>query len=200
MLSRQYIVAVTTWGLFDTHTIRYTFGMTDDFDAFDTLFLVEVEDDDGAGAQTLSFSRSPTVLLTFAANRFTRAAAKTYAQKFGIGAVDWRMLVMLTRKPGATVTESANTIGIDKGAISRCIARLEKRGLATKGELHANGRSRGWWLTAEGRKLHGEVLREALDRQRILLDGYSEEEIAQFTDLLRRFLVNLDALTEKTSG
>lgn len=74
--------------------------MKNEFDSFDSLFLVDVEDEDGETSRTLSFSRSPTVLLTFAANRFTRAAAKTYAEKFGIGAVDWRMLVMLTRKPG----------------------------------------------------------------------------------------------------
>ncbi|QDC11298.1 hypothetical protein FHY55_19585 [Oceanicola sp. D3] len=77
---------------------------------------------------------------------------------------------------------------------------MEERKLVTKGELHANGRSRGWWLTQEGRALHGEVLREALERQRILLDGYSKEEIEQFTGMLRRFLANLNVLTGKTGA
>lgn len=168
--------------------------MENDLDSFDSLFLVDVEHDKGETRRTLSFSRSPTVLLTFAANRFTRAAAKTYAEKFGIGAVDWRMLVMLTREPGATVTQSANMIGIDKGAVSRCIGRLEELELVHKGALHANGRSRGWWLTDKGKHLHDDILEEALERQRRLLDGFSPEEIGAFTDMLRRFIVNLDAL------
>jgi DNA-binding MarR family transcriptional regulator len=172
--------------------------MDDTADKIDSLFLVDIEDENGGHARTLSFSRSPTVLLTFAANRFTRAAAKTYAGKFGIGAVDWRMLVMLTRQPGATVTESANTIGIDKGAISRCISRLEARGLCAKGKLHANGRSRGWWLTEEGIRLHELVLQEALERQRKLLDGFTLEEVEALTDMLRRFLTNLENLTDDT--
>ncbi|MBL6428956.1 MAG: winged helix-turn-helix transcriptional regulator [Maritimibacter sp.] len=171
--------------------------MKNEFDSFDSLFLVDVEDEDGETSRTLSFSRSPTVLLTFAANRFTRAAAKTYAEKFGIGAVDWRMLVMLTRKPGATVTESANTIGIDKGAVSRCISRLEELALVRKGDLHANGRSRGWWLTEKGKELHACILEEALERQRMLLDGFTYEEIEAFTDMLRRFVDNLSNLNSR---
>ncbi|RYH02122.1 MarR family transcriptional regulator [Salipiger sp. IMCC34102] len=168
--------------------------MSDQPDDLDSYFLVETEDEDGHRARTLSFSRSPTVLLTFAANRFTRAASKIYAETYGIGVVDWRMLVMLTRQPGATVTEAANTIGIDKGAVSRCVSRLEKMNLAHKGELHANGRSRGFWLTEEGRRLHDRILTEALGRQHLLLDGFSIEEIEVFNDMLRRFLHNLDKL------
>lgn len=170
--------------------------MDQDFDAFDALFLVDVDDEDGRHDQTLSFSRSPTVLLTFAANRFTRAAARRYSEIFGIGAVDWRLLVMLTRRPGATVTEAATTIGIDKGAVSRCIARLEAKALVEKGDLHANGRSRGWWLTDAGRELHARILREALDRQRVLFDGFSTDDIAAFNGYLTKFLGNLDRLSE----
>ncbi|CUH80623.1 MarR family winged helix-turn-helix transcriptional regulator [Tropicibacter naphthalenivorans] len=170
--------------------------MTVDVDDLNALFTVEIEAEDGPPSRTLSFTRSPTVLLNFAANRFNRAAAKAYAQKFDIGIMDWRMLVMLTRVPGATVTQSAQTIGIDKAAISRSVARLEQRGLAVAGDVHANGRSRGWWLTEAGRALHDRVLVEALTRQKRLLDGFSPQEIATLTDMLGRFIDNLDRLND----
>ena len=97
----------------------------------DKMFLTELEqDEDGRSRQTLSFSRSPTVLLNFAANRFTRNASRHYQNAFGIGAMDWRMLVTLTRDPGSSVSHASATIGIDKGAVSRSLARLEKEGLA----------------------------------------------------------------------
>ena len=86
----------------------------------DQLFLTEPEDAP-EGQRTLSFERSPTVLLSFAANRFSRAAARVYQDRFGIGAMDWRMLVMLTRAPGSGVSDAARTIGIDKAAVSRSL-------------------------------------------------------------------------------
>ncbi len=160
----------------------------------DELFLVQVEEGDAAPHTTLSFSRSPTVLLTFAANRFTRAASRIYQERYGIGAMDWRMLVMLTREPGATISRSSEVIGIDKAAVSRSVQRLRKLRLVSQGELQANGRSRGLKLTQKGHALHERILREALDRQKKLLKGFSPEETTMLCDMLTRFLHNLEDL------
>lgn len=158
----------------------------------DSLFLVSVSDEAGGEAQeTLSFRRTPTVLLTFAANRFTRSAARHYQERFGIGAMDWRMLVMLTREPGSSVSHAARTIGIDKAAVSRCLKRLEAEGLAAPDD---GARRRDWYLTAKGHALHAEVLEVALARQRRLLEGFSEEDVVRLNGYLARFLDNLDAL------
>ena len=148
------------------------------------------------GRRTLSFDRSPTVLLTFAANRFTRAAARVYQDRYGIGAMDWRMLVMLTREPGSTVSHSGRTIGIDKAAVSRSLRRLEARDLA-RPDPDAPTR---WHLTPEGQALHAEMLQVALARQRALLSGLSAEQVAVFTQCLHQFLENLDALAEDTGA
>ena len=58
----------------------------------DEMFLVDVPGEDGAPDRaTLSFSRSPTVLLTFAANRYTRALSRSHQKAHGIGAIAKRM-------------------------------------------------------------------------------------------------------------
>ena len=164
----------------------------------DEMFLVDVPGEDGAPDRaTLSFSRSPTVLLTFAANRYTRALSRSHQKAHGIGAMDWRMLVMLTREPGATVTRASEVMGLDKGAVSRSLQRIEGLGLAAAGELHANGRSRGWRLTAAGEALHDTVLEEALARQRHLFEGASPEEVRDFCAMLTRFLDRLETLPER---
>lgn len=160
----------------------------------DELFLTHGEGENPLSSPTLSFRRSPTVLLTFAANRFTRLSSKVYSERYGLGAMDWRMLVMLTREPGATLVRSSDVIGIDKAAVSRCLKRLEAAGLVRPGKLHANGRSRSWWLTPAGQDLHDRILAEALERQRKLLHGFSQDEVTQLCDYLRRFLDNLEAL------
>lgn len=161
----------------------------------DELFLVRVDDENGEDyRETLSFTRSPTVLLTFAANRFTRAASRVYQENYGLGAMDWRMLVMLTREPGATLSHSSKIIGIDKGAVSRSLHRLLEQELVQQGDLHANGRSRGWRLTAQGHDLHKRILREALERQKKLFSGFNPDEISSLCNMLTRFLGNLEDL------
>ena len=165
--------------------------MTDDLS--DDLFLVHPDGTpNGPAAATLSFTRSPTVLLTFAGNRFTRAAARHYQTEFGIGAMDWRMLVMLTREPGSPVSHAARTIGIDKAAVSRSLHRLDALGLARAED--GNERRRHWTLTKAGRQMHARILDSALDRQRRLLDGFTPEEVDAFTTYLRRILINIETL------
>lgn len=153
----------------------------------DEMFLVTPEVD---GEATLSFRNSPTVLLTFAANRFTRKASRLYQDQFGIGAMDWRMLVMLTREPGSTVSHAGRTIGIDKAAVSRSLRRLEAKGLA---KLSAQNGTK-WRLSDAGHALHAKMLAVALDRQRQLLKGLSRDEVEQFSRCLSVFLENLDGL------
>ncbi|WP_246032530.1 MarR family winged helix-turn-helix transcriptional regulator [Thalassobius vesicularis] len=160
----------------------------------DEMFLAFPDDDTPEARATLSFSRSPTVLLTFAANRFTRSAARVYQQEYGIGAMDWRMLVMLTRVPGCSVALASKTIGIDKAAVSRSLTRLEQAGLAVAETPLPDPRRRDWTLTDKGRALHERILHTALERQRKLLEGFSEAEVEMFNDFLRRFLGNLETL------
>ena len=158
----------------------------------DKMFLTELEqDEDGRSRQTLSFSRSPTVLLNFAANRFTRNASRHYQNAFGIGAMDWRMLVTLTRDPGSSVSHASATIGIDKGAVSRSLARLEKEGLAKAQCNSPDERRKEWFLTDKGQELHDNVLVAALERQKHLLQGFSKDEVAELNRLLSKLLENL---------
>jgi len=139
----------------------------------------------------------PAMLLSFAANKFIEAASNYFKQKFGLGAVDWRMLFLLARMPGITAVQSAKTIGVDKGTVSRSVARLIKKKLIVAGELHANGRSRGLSLSPAGRVLHDKILIVAIDQQEHLLDGFKPSEVTSFCDLLLRFTRNLEATIEK---
>lgn len=161
----------------------------------DAMFLVAVADEaESEVHHTLSFSRSTTVLLTFAANRFTRSASRYYQKTFGMGAMDWRMLVMLTREPDATVSRASQTIGIDKAAVSRSLARLEEAGLVQASTPTSNARRRSWRLSAQGHDLHARILDVALKRQRRLLKDFSKDEVAAFNDMLRRFMANLEGM------
>ena len=175
--------------------------MVEDEDLPDSMFLVAADDNpDGQSPQTLGFSRTPTVLLTFAANRFTRSAAREYQSRFGIGSMDWRMLVMLTRVPGSSVTTASRTMGIDKGAVSRSLQRLKKNELAADVSKGADERRKEWRLTDKGKQLHDRILDVALERQKKLLSGVSAEDVELFNSYLQKFLDNLDELNKETGS
>jgi DNA-binding MarR family transcriptional regulator len=162
------------------------------------MFLVEVEDwRTGETFQTLSISRTPAMLLSFAANRFTEAASDYFAERLGLGTVDWRMLLLLARLPGITAAQASKTIGVDKGTVSRSASRLTRRNLITAGELHANGRSRSLYLTSAGREMHDRILEIAVNQHLELLRGFTPEEARLMADLLRRFTRNLETVLEQ---
>ncbi|MCD9148091.1 MarR family winged helix-turn-helix transcriptional regulator [Pseudophaeobacter flagellatus] len=161
----------------------------------DDLFLVTATGaPDDPAATTLSYRNSPVVLVTFAGNRLTREATHAYQAEFGIGVMDWRMLVMLTRSPGCPVAEAARVTGIDKAAVSRSLQRLETSGLARALATGGDERRKAWYLTPEGQALHARILPRALERQRDLLKGFTEAETVSFTQYLQRFLDNANAL------
>ena len=162
------------------------------------MFLVDVQDGHtGEIFQTLSISRTPAMLLSFAANKFTEAAASYFADRLNLGTVDWRMLLLLARLPGITAIQSARTIGVDKGTVSRSATRLKQRGLICAGDLHANGRSRGLFLTPTGRATHDQILDIAVKQHLELLKGFSPDEAELMADLLLRFTRNLEAMIER---
>ncbi|MEP4037002.1 MULTISPECIES: MarR family winged helix-turn-helix transcriptional regulator [unclassified Pseudophaeobacter] len=159
----------------------------------DDMFLVTADGSpDDPAAPTLSLRNSPVVLVSFAGSRLTREATRAYQAEFGIGVMDWRMLVMLTRSPGCSVAEAARITGIDKAAVSRSLQRLEGNGLAQSQALGEDERRKSWSLTPKGQELHGRILPRALERQNGLLRGFSQDEIARFTDYLQRFLANIE--------
>lgn len=163
----------------------------------DDLFLVQVPDpDQGPARKTLSHSRSPLVLLGMASNKYVRTSARIFTERYGLGIMDWRMLVTLTRHPGATVTLSSRLMGIDKAAVSRSLTRLEEKGWVVPTQLGRGERRKSWKLSEQGKLLHEEVLSLSMQLHRSVLDGFTPQEIGVLNGLLKRFLVNLETLND----
>lgn len=163
-----------------------------------TFFL---SDPSGPGdlSPTLDFDKNPTVLLVFAANRFTRNSARYYHQRYGIGAMDWRMMVMLTKEPDIPVSRASKVIGIDKAAVSRSLGRLHENALVEAKIPTGDSRRKTWSLTEKGHQLHAEILEIALSRQQKILKGFSKTEILSLNAMLGRLLENISALDEEAT-
>ncbi len=146
-------------------------------------------------SETLSFTDAPVVQMIFLANRYTRHISKIYLEQFGVGVMDWRMLVMLAREPECSVAHASRTIGIDKAAVSRCLKRLEKQGLAKVSSIGNDERRKEWVLTQRGGTLHDKILKVSLAEQKKLLAGFSRDEVSSLNDQLSQLLDNLQDLT-----
>ena len=75
---------------------------------------------------------------------------------------------------------------LDKGAVSRSLAVLQRMGLVSVQEDGADSRRNNVALTAKGRALHDEIVPIALDRQSELVADLTQAEIELFIDLIDR--------------
>jgi DNA-binding MarR family transcriptional regulator len=116
------------------------------------------------------------------------AASVLYRQRLGVGINDARILVVLARRPRITGKELAEDTSLNKSVVSRSLRVLRAKGLVriapTRGRLEVE-------LTAAGREMHDRVSWVALDRETLMLKGFSAEEKRILIDYLHRMLRNV---------
>lgn len=130
-------------------------------------------------------------------NRLSRGASRLYLQKYGIGIIEWRIMVSLALSPDITAGGISQLIAVDKGSVSRSFERLQGLGLS-----HAAGprRQAKLRLTAKGLQLHNEIAEVALAREAYLLTGFSASEKYALLGFLRRLYKNSETLNSEDYG
>ncbi|SFK70282.1 MarR family winged helix-turn-helix transcriptional regulator [Geodermatophilus ruber] len=126
--------------------------------------------------------------LSLVANALSWGGSYLYMRRFGVGVNDWRVLSALGNHPGATAGEVCTVLGLNKSVVSRSVSGMVDRGLVAI--ERAEGQRR-LYLTEEGVALHDQLLPLALERERRMLRGFTDEEIVQLRGFLRRMHDNL---------
>lgn len=124
-------------------------------------------------------------------NRLTAAASQAYLRSFGVGIMEWRLLAMLVLTGGASAHEISQISGVDKSAVSRASQSLLRRGMIASKEDPQDSRRILLSLTAEGRSMHDRIIRASLEREELLLDGFSDEERRELFRLMGKLHDNL---------
>ena len=128
--------------------------------------------------------------LSVLSNRISDAIAREYSQRFALGVTEWRVMAVLGRWPGLSASDVARRTAMDKVAVSRAVARLLDAGRLLR-EAHGDDRRRSVLrLSPAGQAIHDEVVPQALDFERRVLEGVDPAERA----LLFRLLDRLDEL------
>jgi DNA-binding MarR family transcriptional regulator len=134
------------------------------------------------------------------ANRLMRSASRYYRKRYGFGVVEWRLMMCIGQVAETRANCICSETELDKGAVSRSLAVLQRLGLVSIKEDGADSRRNNVALTAKGRALHDEMVPIALDRQSELVADLTQAEIDTFTDVIDRLQARVSDGGEPLSG
>jgi DNA-binding MarR family transcriptional regulator len=101
---------------------------------------------------------------------------------------EWRAMVVLASHPGVAAADVAESTGLDKMAISRAIAGLDKAGRLLKKTDPEDQRRSRLFLSAEGQRVFTLVGRTAKRREAELFRGLQARELEQFNATLDKLI------------
>jgi DNA-binding MarR family transcriptional regulator len=101
---------------------------------------------------------------------------------------EWRAMVVLASHPGVAAADIAESTGLDKMAVSRAIAGLDKAGWLLRKPDPADQRRSRLFLSADGQRVFTQVGRSAKRREAELFRGLQARELEQFNATLDKLI------------
>ena len=124
--------------------------------------------------------------LAVASNAVSGLIATAYDSLYGLKIPEWRLITILREDGPSTQQALVKRAGMDKVTISRAAQALAKRRLITRAPHEHDGRSHHLILTAEGERLFADVAPAAIEYEKVMLAGFTADEVDTFKTLLRR--------------
>lgn len=137
------------------------------------------------------FGQSIGYLIGAISNILSIGGSRFYRRHFGIGLSEWRLMWVLGIEPVMTARRASQIMGLDKAAVSRAVAGLERRGLLQATPDPADNRQRMITLSPAGHALYRRMIVVSRERQRRLLAPLTDEEQRVLAVLLRRLHANI---------
>ena len=113
-------------------------------------------------------------------------------QPYGLTALQWAPLLVLSKGRADTVAGCARAIDVDTGAMTRMLDRLEAKGFVSRSRSNEDRRIVNVILTKEGHKIVEVIPPSICKVLNQHLTGFTEDEFKIFKDLLCRFVNNGD--------
>ncbi|WP_096704580.1 MarR family transcriptional regulator [Magnetospirillum sp. 15-1] len=137
-----------------------------------------------------------TFRLSSIADTLERAANQVYGRRWDLSLTAWRTLAILAQHEPTTAQNISRRSHIDKGWISRSVARLEERGLLLRVPNDKDNRSQLLSLTDAGRDLVARIAPLSRQRNEALLSVLSPEEAESFLRCLELVQRRADAMLD----
>jgi DNA-binding MarR family transcriptional regulator len=138
-------------------------------------------------------------LLNVVANLVSQALSRIYAERYGIGVPEWRVLVTLGQYGVMTGKQIGAHGHMHKTKVSRAVAALEKRRLLTRRSNPADMRESFLSLTPAGRAVYEDLVPDAIEFARRLTAAIDPADRAAFDRALRQLIERSTALVAETA-
>ena len=111
-------------------------------------------------------------------------------QAYDLTAMQWVPLQIISAGRGDTVASCAREAGVDAGAMTRMLDRLEAKGLVYRNRSDDDRRVVNIKLTNKGRRIVKNIPQAISNVLNHHLRGFNKEEFKIFQDMLHRLLAN----------
>lgn len=115
----------------------------------------------------------------------------------GLAVSAWYPLAVLREQDGMSQRELGNRLDLKDAAIGKAIDAMERAGVLERRADSQDRRKALVHLTKSGKLLAKKVAARRQKFLEALVDGFSEQEVAQFTGFLERCYANIDEFVEK---
>lgn len=138
-------------------------------------------------APSLLLDRFIPYRLSVLTNLVSSAIAQAYAVRFGLSIPEWRVMAALGERPGMSAAEVAARTAMDKVAVSRAVASLQRAGRLSRVRSSRDRRRSLLRLSRAGAAVHAKVAPYALAYETALLASLDHRE----RDALDRLIAKL---------
>lgn len=137
--------------------------------------------------------------------RVVNLAARPFQQRVGrqhqLTLNEWRTMAVLGTRPGLTATQVADLTGLDKMAVSRALAGLQRAKRLHRHEDPTDQRRSRLHLSSVGKALYATVAVQARERETELFAGVAAEELQQLNATLDKLIASVaSSATASVSG
>jgi DNA-binding MarR family transcriptional regulator len=129
--------------------------------------------------------------------RLLRTEFDRRVRRLGITRAQWLVLTRLHRNPGASHSELAELMEVEKATAGRMIDRLVANGWVERRVQRDDRRVKRVYLTPEAERVHKRIWRVAEETVDAALGGLSQPESRQLMALLRRVKKTLVAAVDE---
>jgi DNA-binding MarR family transcriptional regulator len=135
-------------------------------------------------------------LMIAVSNKLVASASQAYMRHYGLGIMEWRVMALLAADPGITGKDISLLSGVTAGSVSRAINVLKRLRYLHVSSDAADNRRSFLKLNSAGMALHNRVIVSALERETLLLTGFSRTERRTLLNYLKRLLANIALVNE----
>ena len=145
-------------------------------------------------------TRHLTYKLFALTNSLSRSAARDFAADVDLTVPEWRVLATLGSRGEMSLAGLTRVLAVDKGWISRVVARLEARKLVSRAPDHEDERLFSLTLTRAGAELHLKGSTVSILRQKRLESALSKDELDTLYAALEKLQARADAMEAQSDA